>query len=70
MCALYGGINYQIEHHLFPTLSHVHYSAIQPVVRKTCAEFGIPYVDHPTVGAAYRSALRAVATATTPTECA
>ena len=57
VCALCGGINCKSST-AFPTLSHVHYSAIQPVVRKTCAEFGIPYVDHPTVGAAYRSALR------------
>lgn len=62
--ALYGGINFQIEHHLFPTLCHVHYTTIQPIVRKTCHEFGIPYVDHPTVGSAYVSALKAIATAT------
>ena len=30
---LYGGINYQIEHHLFPTLSHVHLPKISPVVK-------------------------------------
>ena len=62
--ALYGGINYQIEHHLFPTLCHVHYPTIKPIVRATCKEFGIPYVDHPTVLSAYASALRAIATAT------
>jgi len=64
VCALYGGINYQIEHHLFPTLSHVHYATIQPIVRQACAEFDIPYVDYPTISSAYCSALRAVATAT------
>ena len=45
-------------------LCHVHYPQIQPVVKATCAEFGIPYTDHPTVTSAYVSALRAVATAT------
>ena len=33
VCALYGGINFQIEHHLFPTLCHVRYKSIQPIVR-------------------------------------
>ena len=64
VCGLYGGINFQIEHHLFPTLSHVHYAAVQPVVREACREFGIPYVDHPSISSAYGSALRAIATAT------
>jgi len=64
VCALYGGINFQIEHHLFPTLSHVHYYTIQPIVKRTCEEFDIPYVDYPTVRSAYVSALRAIATAT------
>ena len=64
VCGLYGGINYQIEHHLFPTLCHVHYERIQPIVRQACKEYAIPYVDHPTVVSAYASALRAIATAT------
>lgn len=62
--ALYGGINFQIEHHLFPTVCHVHYPRIQPIVRATCREFNIPYVDHPTITSAYRSALRTIAAAT------
>ena len=62
--ALYGGINFQIEHHLFPTLSHVHYATVQPIVRQACAEWGIPYVEHPSICAAYGSALRAIAKAT------
>ena len=64
VCGLYGGINFQIEHHLFPTLSHVHYATIQPVVKAACAEFGLPYVEHPTILSAYASTLRAIATAT------
>jgi linoleoyl-CoA desaturase len=47
-----GGLNFQIEHHLFPTISHVHYPAISAIVQKTCAEFALPYVSYPTVRSA------------------
>lgn len=40
---LFGSINYQIEHHLFPTLYSGYYPQIAPIVRQTCEEFGIPY---------------------------
>lgn len=40
---LFGGINYQIEHHLFPNVSHIHYPTIAPIVKKYCAENDIPY---------------------------
>jgi len=43
---LIGGLNYQIEHHLFPTICHVHYRKIAKIVRETTAEFGIPYYVH------------------------
>jgi linoleoyl-CoA desaturase len=43
-----GGLNYQIEHHLFPTMSHVHHRAISPIVKKTAEEFGLPYNSEPT----------------------
>lgn len=39
----YGGINYQIEHHLFPTLSNHKLVAISPIVQKCCKQFNIPY---------------------------
>jgi len=39
---LFGGINYQIEHHLFPSVSHIHYPAIAPIVKKYCEENNIP----------------------------
>jgi linoleoyl-CoA desaturase len=42
-----GGLNYQIEHHLFPQVCHIHYRAISPLVRETCQEFGIRYNVHP-----------------------
>ncbi len=38
-----GGLNYQVEHHLFPRISHVHYPAISGIVEKTCKEFNLPY---------------------------
>lgn len=54
---MYGGINYQIEHHLFPTISHVHYRAISGIVKQTCAEFTVPYVESRTLKDAVRSVL-------------
>ncbi len=43
---LVGGLNFQIEHHLFPRISHVHYPAISRLVEQTCREFGIRYTVH------------------------
>lgn len=45
---LLGGLNYQIEHHLFPQIGHVHYPAVSQVVEQACREHGIPYRVHPT----------------------
>ncbi len=50
-----GGLNYQIEHHLFPRVSHVHYPAIAPIVERTAREFGLPYRVNRTLGDALRS---------------
>lgn len=49
LCFLNGGLNYQIEHHLFPRVQHSHYPTIAPVVREFCLSKGIPYVHFPTV---------------------
>ena len=38
-----GGLNYQVEHHLFTNISHVHYPALSKIVKKTAVEYGIPY---------------------------
>ena len=38
-----GGLNFQIEHHLFPQMSHTHYPAISAIVRRTAQEYGLPY---------------------------
>lgn len=58
VCACFGGINYQIEHHLFPTICHVHYHKIHPIVIQTCKEFNIPFVKHPTFYTAITSVLK------------
>lgn len=44
---LVGGLNFQIEHHLFPKISHIHYPAISKIIRKTCEEYGIKYIEYP-----------------------
>ena len=44
---LVGGLNFQIEHHLFPKISHIHYPAISKIIRQTCQEYGIPYIVYP-----------------------
>eukprot|EP00056_Hartaetosiga_gracilis_P003597 m.65104 g.65104 ORF g.65104 m.65104 type:complete len:442 (+) comp11514_c0_seq1:168-1493(+) len=44
-----GGLNYQIEHHLFPRVCHVHYATIAPIVKSFCEKKGIQYIHFPTV---------------------
>jgi linoleoyl-CoA desaturase len=50
-----GGLNFQIEHHLFPKVSHVHYPAISEIVKQTCADFDLHYNDFPTMWSAVKS---------------
>lgn len=38
-----GGLNYQVEHHLFPHISHVHYPKIAAIVQRTAIQYGLPY---------------------------
>jgi linoleoyl-CoA desaturase len=38
-----GGLNFQIEHHLFPNICHIHYKKISKIVKETTLEFGLPY---------------------------
>jgi linoleoyl-CoA desaturase len=42
---LVGGLNFQIEHHLFPRISHVHYPQISKIIKETCAEFNVKYIE-------------------------
>jgi linoleoyl-CoA desaturase len=50
-----GGLNFQIEHHLFPGMNHTHLPSISPIVRQTCKEFGVPYKNFPSFWAAIYS---------------
>jgi linoleoyl-CoA desaturase len=50
-----GGLNLQVEHHLFPGISHLHYPALAPIVRSVCAEHGIRHLSHDTMFSALRS---------------
>lgn len=43
-----GGLNFQIEHHLFPHVCHVHYPALSKIVEATCEEYGVKYTVHRT----------------------
>ncbi len=42
---LVGGLNFQIEHHLFPKISHVHYPALHSIIKKICEQHGIQYIE-------------------------
>lgn len=52
---MFGGLNFQVVHHLFPNVSHVHYREIQPIVARACAKYGIRYNSYPTIWEAVRS---------------
>jgi len=41
-----GGLNFQIEHHLFPRICHIHYPRIADIVQAVSAEFGVRYTVH------------------------
>lgn len=43
-----GGLNHQVEHHLFPHISHIHYTKIAKIVRETANEFNLPYYEYKT----------------------
>jgi linoleoyl-CoA desaturase len=49
---LVGGLNFQIEHHLFPRISHIHYPEISRIVREKCEQFNLRYNYFPTMGKA------------------
>jgi linoleoyl-CoA desaturase len=57
-----GGLNYQIEHHLFPRISHIHYPALSKIVQAECAAFDLPYNSLPTFQAAVISHFRFIRT--------
>ncbi len=53
-----GGLNYQIEHHLFPKISHVFYPAISKIVMAKCEAYNLPYNQYPTMMEALASHFR------------
>ena len=53
-----GGLNFQVEHHLFPRISHIHYPALSKIVREHCQKFNLPYHSFPTLQMAISSHVR------------
>jgi linoleoyl-CoA desaturase len=53
-----GGLNFQVEHHLFPRVAHVHYPALSKIVQEKCTEFNLPYHSFPTMAHAIASHVR------------
>ena len=53
-----GGLNRQIEHHLFPKVCHIHYPAIAAIVKQTAYEFDLPYLENRSFGSALHSHYR------------
>ena len=53
-----GGLNFQVEHHLFPRISHIHYPAISTIVKETCEQFNLPYNTYPTMSESIASHFR------------
>ena len=50
-----GGLNHQVEHHLFPNISHIHYDKISKIVKETAHEFELPYMEFKTMREAVAS---------------
>jgi len=58
LCWFLGGLNFQVEHHLFTKICHVHYPALSKVVEETCREFGVRYAEHKSLWSAVASHFR------------
>lgn len=54
---LFGGLNFQVEHHLFPKVSHIHYPALNKRLKEVCTEFNVRYREFPTLRSALWSHL-------------
>jgi linoleoyl-CoA desaturase len=57
-CWLFGGLNFQVEHHLLPRICHVNYPAITNLVEDTCREYGVKYSAHKSIWAGLASHYR------------
>jgi linoleoyl-CoA desaturase len=53
-----GGLNFQVEHHLFPRIAHIHYPALARIVEETCREHGVRYTAHTSLWNSLRSHYR------------
>ncbi len=53
-----GGLNFQVEHHLFPNICHVHYPEVSKILEETAREYNVPYLCSPTLSGAVRSHLQ------------
>ena len=53
-----GGLNHQVEHHIFPNISHIHYNKISKIVRETAQECQLPYHEYKTMRAAIEAHFR------------
>ncbi|MBP7808676.1 MAG: acyl-CoA desaturase [Bacteroidia bacterium] len=50
-----GGLNFQVEHHLFPLICHVHYPEVAEIVKATAEEYGVPYLENKTFNDAMKA---------------
>jgi linoleoyl-CoA desaturase len=55
-----GGLNFQVEHHLFPRICHVHYPEIAEIVKATAEEHGVPYLENETFADAMKAHIAAL----------
>jgi linoleoyl-CoA desaturase len=65
---LCGGLNFQVEHHLFPKICHIHYRNLSPIVAETAKEFGLPYHNNETFFTALQSHYQLLKKMGQPTE--
>ena len=55
LCWFLGGLNFQVEHHLFSRICHIHYPALSKVVEEACRDVGVKYAAHNSIFSAIRS---------------
>jgi linoleoyl-CoA desaturase len=53
-----GGLNFQVEHHLFHKICHIHYPELSKVVEQACKDFGVRYSANPSLLGAINSHFR------------
>jgi linoleoyl-CoA desaturase len=70
LCWFLGGLNFQIEHHLFHRICHVHYPELSKVVEEVCREFGVKYAAHKSIFGAIASHWRWLVQMGRPTKLA